>query len=256
MELGLGLNINLPAVGGGFSPLDYSPTWWADASDASTIVLDGVGVSQMNDKSGNGNYFVRGSDVDDPTYLEGEQKGLNVINFNGSDQFLRCVNNFVNSFSDTWFFALQTDQDGPNNATFFNDYGDSGNKILLIRSDNDGTQRVYYVRDGTGASLSIIDSLTEAYSFMILTRIGGSPDGTITMNYNGNIQSLTNPYADTTYSGGNVPHLGVQGGSTLGSPNQAGTYFKGHFCEGGRFPGVLNANQREKLAIYLADKWI
>ena len=226
--------------------LDYSPTWWGDASDADTIDLIGPDVSIMEDKSGNGNRFIA-SNL--PLYNIAAQNGLNTIQFNGFSEFMKCVNNFVSTDTDTWFFVFQADNDGDNDATLLSDYGDTSFKLLLFRSDNDSGQDIFFARDVNFDILELNDTLTTSYSYIIATRTPGN----ITLNYNGNFQTTSGIYLSTKYDGGPPPHIGVQSGWPAGTLPD--TYLKGNFCEGACFPGIRSAEFRSALANYAVEKW-
>lgn len=74
----------------GFTPLDLPNlnAWW-DASDTSTITESGGDVSQWDDKSGNGYHLVQGVAASQPATGANTINGLNVLTFDGSDDFLQ-----------------------------------------------------------------------------------------------------------------------------------------------------------------------
>jgi hypothetical protein len=87
--IGIGIGVNfggraLPS----FSPLDLSPALWLDAADTATITESGGSVSQWNDKSGNARNFTQASGTAQPTTGTRTQNGLNVIDFDGTTDFL------------------------------------------------------------------------------------------------------------------------------------------------------------------------
>lgn len=57
-----------------WTPAQISTALWLDASDASSITLNGSNVSQWNDKSGNGRNAVQATAINQPTY---QVAGLN-----------------------------------------------------------------------------------------------------------------------------------------------------------------------------------
>ena len=80
MQIGIGLGI--PATHGniaGFTPLELSPTLWIDASDTSTITEVAGAVSQIDDKSGNGNNLTQATAALQPTTGIATINGLNVL---------------------------------------------------------------------------------------------------------------------------------------------------------------------------------
>lgn len=79
----------LGVVASGFwSPLDLSPALWLDAADATTITEVAGAVSQWNDKSGNSNNFTQATGVSQPITGTRTQNGLNVLDFDGTNDFL------------------------------------------------------------------------------------------------------------------------------------------------------------------------
>lgn len=61
---------------------------WLDAADTSTITLNGLTVSQWNDKSGNNRHAAQATAAAQPTSGTKTINGLNAIDFDGSSDFL------------------------------------------------------------------------------------------------------------------------------------------------------------------------
>ena len=64
---------------------------WLDASDTSSITSSGGAVSQWNDKSGNGWHVTQLTAGNKPTTGVNTINGLNVITFDGSNDYLACT---------------------------------------------------------------------------------------------------------------------------------------------------------------------
>lgn len=64
-----------------FSPLDLSPVCWWDFSDTATITASAGRVSQVDDKSGNGNHLVQATAGNQPLSGSVTKNGLNVLHF-------------------------------------------------------------------------------------------------------------------------------------------------------------------------------
>ena len=79
-----------PVVGGGglWTPADIATDLWLDAADASTITLDSGAVSQWADKSGNSRHATQGTSSARPTVAPAALNGLNVLTFDGINDFL------------------------------------------------------------------------------------------------------------------------------------------------------------------------
>lgn len=61
---------------------------WLDASDSSTIALNGSTISQWSDKSGNGNHASQATKGAQPAITSAGLGGLDVANFDGVDDYL------------------------------------------------------------------------------------------------------------------------------------------------------------------------
>ena len=63
---------------------------WLDASDTSSITASSGSVSQWNDKSGNASNFTQATGANQPTTGTRTINGKNVIDFDGTNDFLEC----------------------------------------------------------------------------------------------------------------------------------------------------------------------
>jgi hypothetical protein len=81
-----------PPAAGGFTPADLtSLVAWYDMSDASTITSSSGAVSQVDDKSGQGNHVTQATAANKPTTGTVTLNGLNVLAFDGNDWLNRAV---------------------------------------------------------------------------------------------------------------------------------------------------------------------
>lgn len=71
-----------------WTPAEIATGLWLDASDATTITLDSSAVSQWADKSGNNRHATQGASVARPTVSSAALNGLDVLLFDGSNDFL------------------------------------------------------------------------------------------------------------------------------------------------------------------------
>lgn len=91
-----------------FTPLDIPGlVLWMDASDASTITQTAGSVSAWYDKSGNGYIATQATGANQPITGARTLNGLNVLNFDGSSDFLNLG---VTDLGSTRLFAGATDQ--------------------------------------------------------------------------------------------------------------------------------------------------
>lgn len=71
-----------------WTPAQISTATWLDASDSSTIVLNGSTVSQWNDKSGNNLNATQTVAAQQPTYSLAAINGLNALSLDGVDDWM------------------------------------------------------------------------------------------------------------------------------------------------------------------------
>ena len=98
--------------GSSFSPLDITGCQlWLDASDSSTITLNGADVAQWNDKSGNNNNLGQTVVARQPFYNISAQNSLNVVDFTWNE--LTSIVDFDLTSTDklTVFMVLKNDRD-------------------------------------------------------------------------------------------------------------------------------------------------
>jgi hypothetical protein len=76
------------SAGSGYTPAIGGATAYYDVSVSSTVHI-GTGVSQWDDRSGNGHHLIQGTGADQPVYSGSGTSAL--ITFNGTSQWLRAV---------------------------------------------------------------------------------------------------------------------------------------------------------------------
>ena len=136
MERNLGVFSNL------WTPAQISTSLWLDASDASTITLNGSTISQWNDKSGNSRNVSQVNSALQPLYTLGGLNSLNIVDFDGANDVLNgnAVSNFFTNTSYSAFVVglartiATNDVNGFANEAF---YGDAGGYVAMyLRSSN------------------------------------------------------------------------------------------------------------------------
>ena len=89
MSFGFGFSRPANFYGGYlWTPSQISTDLWLDASDSSTITLNGSTVSQWSDKSGNGRHYTQPTAASQPGYSTGALNGRPILTFDGVDDFL------------------------------------------------------------------------------------------------------------------------------------------------------------------------
>lgn len=90
---------------------------WLDASDSSSVTLNGSTVSQWNDKSGNGNHATQTTAANQPTYTSAGLNGFNVITFDGTNDFMDApaawIASISSAFSIYYVFVPKGNGTGP-----------------------------------------------------------------------------------------------------------------------------------------------
>ena len=232
-----------------FTPVFWTPTQistslWLDASDASTITLNGTTISQWNDKSGNSRNVSQANSALQPLYTLGGLNSLNIADFDGANDVLNglAVSNFVTNNSYSAFVVGLARTIATNDGSgYFNEafYGDAGGYIAMyLRSSNligaynwDGANKV----------------ATNAYT-----------PNTVVIGYSelssGSIRIRTNGGSETATVSSNTASL--SGAIQIGRNYNSDT-----FCLDGKIAEVIFTNaalsttNRQLIEGYLAWKW-
>lgn len=221
--------------------LGASLALWLDASDASTITLNGSTVSQWRDKSENSRHVNQPTASKQPTYTLASQNGLNVISFDGANRSLFASSSVINlpqPFSR--FVAGQ--------------FLVKNKQSVLLDSDTSNTQCVFY--NGESAQFWVVANgiapSFQSYSY-------GTRDFLNHQHFH--IVNGANSYWGLDGSNPTGPRNsgpGGQAGIRIGNirtefaPNYA---FNGRVFEIVLASGVISTSDRQKLEGYLAWKW-
>ena len=98
----------LPAPAAPWTPaaLGSSLALWLDASDASTITLNGSTVSQWADKSGNGRHATQAVAANQPTYTPGGLGGKDVLTFDGVNDLFELSSGILLNDNFTYVYSV------------------------------------------------------------------------------------------------------------------------------------------------------
>ena len=228
-------------VGGGlWTPANLTNlVAWYDASDVSTVTLNGSNVSQIDDKSGNGYHVAQSSGADQPLYANGVINGLNAIQGNGvaahlenysiplyDPKLVAGVIQVVDNNGGGWFDATSSGDHstlgfgiGKGDSTFDN----NGFRLITLRHGVAWNPSNTFLTAGD----SHLFSTGSAYSNLFM-------DGT----------------SIDTFNAGKVPTTGVTfGGSYFGS--RTTNDYTGEYV----IADTSDTAEKEKLEGYLAHKW-
>jgi len=212
-----------------FSPLDLSPVLWLDASDTSTITEVGGAVSQWDDKSGNGYDVAQGTAAAQPTSGTRTINSLNVLDFDGSSDYLQIVN-----------FSAAISQP---NTVFVVASQDAGGSDVLIDS-------------GTASPRTFFRTFLNQYQLSAGTGLSGGVPNTnphIHM-FVANSTSSVIEIDGSNVASGNAGTNGMDG-ATIGGAYSVGSYWDGAIAEVIIVDGTLTAEQIADTEQYLANKW-
>jgi len=237
---------------------------WLDASDASTlydatsggslVAADG-GVARWEDKSGNGRHATQGTSGSRPTRKTAIQNSLDVLRFDGSNDFMqRASFSFFNETGFTGFVVARSDETADRRLltwTIPSDNDDYG--VLALRRDGASPARNQFVFS-TGNTA--ITETTETTGFAALTHRVTS--GSVSGHRNGNLIGTQSVTATGTGEGGrNIPTrsvLNIGGLVRPANPNGV-NLFKGDIAEIIWCDSGMSDVSRSAVETYLISKW-
>lgn len=145
-------------AGGLWTPALTTTLLWLDASDPSTIILNGSTVSQWSDKSGNARHFTQTTASSQPVYSTNQLNGNPILQFDGVDDFLDGGNILpaTNGLT-TFFVARQNTISSTSLAPYFG------------RASSTPTNGEWYNRgmvtvQATAASIAVLRTASGSYS--------------------------------------------------------------------------------------------
>lgn len=218
-----------------WTPTAITTALWLDASDASTITI-ATGVSQWNDKSGNGRNATQATGASQPLVISAAQNGLNVIRFDGSNDKLSYNGSFFvgTSYSVHTVVARRSGKS--------NNYYMSGSDVVTNTNLVIGWSADTYLYAQYGNDISTSDTYstpTAGIWGMLLNTASGRllfKDGT-------QVASSGTTTTLSSYTGANL-------GNFLASD-----YYNGDIAEVVVTTTALSTTDRQKMEGYLAWKW-
>ena len=213
-------------------PEALGATLWLDASDTSTIVETSGSVSEWQDKSGNGNDLTQGTGANQPTTGTRTMNGLNVLDFDGTSDYLAQSSAFSASLSSWTVFAVMQ-ADSTASIMYVVDGLSGGSRSAV----GHGSSTQYRLYQGT----TVLQGGTADASEHILRGVFDTTDtlhvdGVSVISGNSGTGSLT----------------GVVVGAQF---NEAGAFWNGTIAEVAVFDGTLTDAEIAQMEAYLNDKW-
>jgi hypothetical protein len=235
---------------------------WLDASDASTITI-ATGVSQWNDKSGNGRNFSQGTGSFQPARITAGQNGRNTIRADGIDDRLQCIIpgtlGMLNNVAGATLFAVRKWVTSPatNSALLSIMAGDvdtltranlSGGQIAnkaIAGGRREDANSFQYVQSSAsiGAGFDLQCGAFDYANSDLNQYINGTVDGSSTSFQTDGNTSATNSGHYTMFA------------SFLKNDTNANALGNVEIGELLVFPSLLSALNRQTIEGYLAHKW-
>ena len=255
---------NLPNIFGilassvsAFDPLSIAGCkLWLDAADTSTISLSGSAVTQWDDKSGNAYNFTQGTGANRPSSGTRTQNGLNVIDFDGTNDLLtttaaKSAFNFLHYLTSTIFQVVKLDTTAAVQG-IMGAQGGSPNQIGYVQF-NIGTDE--YIGAGAGASpyvYQIIQTIgtTARYNTLKSDPANATVGNRALVSLNGAAFTGGNTANNTAVSSNSTSTLSVGDAGTSG-----GIPLDGFIGEILIYDTILSAGDITDVQTYLAGKW-
>lgn len=229
-----------------WTPANITTALWLDASDATTITTVSGAVSQWNDKSGNGRNATQGTAANRPTYTSAGQNGLNVLTFDGTDDWLALPNTTNPSNGNATFAACK-----PNHTAL--------GAFVIGRAYNWGSWQLASAGTGTTARYGMgRDGIDEA--FATTTGLTNNTDKVLTGTYdNTNVRVSSNggTFTSTAYTPN--PTYNASDATTVGAArntsNTIASPFRGPMYEIVVLHSAPSQATIDRMQGYLAHKW-
>jgi hypothetical protein len=222
---------------------------WYDASDLSTITASSGNVTQWNDKSGNNRHGVISGGGSSPTTGSGTQNGLNVINFNGTNQFLIAPANITSN--QLTLFSVYRRVSGNTYGRVFSlfktggtDYATTDAIEVHTSAASFGGVTPPFVGGYRNSAHIAGSTITYGTPYLFSATLDG---GNWSQNNSGTVITGT---TSTTPLAVNRNNLGAGGDSGGGD-----AYFTGWFAEQIIFTRVLTTQEITDIRNYLSAKW-
>lgn len=221
---------------------------WVNPQDETTVTLNGSDVSSIKDSSRNGNDLTQSTPTNQPLYSISGLNGLNVIDFDGINNWLQgaAYNFFGQPYS---IFIVGSSTSGPQ---CFLGWDFSGLHGILLQSEISPNRIRYLHRYPYSSVPGTGDDLFANYDHNTNQVLMFQKNDT-TMNtfINGTLAGTRGA------SGSYFPNAGT--GYALGrlgnNPSLASRYLNGPIAEVLIVTGELSDSQRQKIENYLFTKW-
>jgi hypothetical protein len=229
-----------------WNPSMITTALWLDAADASTVTTVSSAVSQWNDKSGNGRNATQSTAGYRPTYTSAGQNGLNVLTFDGTDDWLALPNTTNPSGGNATFVACKPNH--VNTVTFIIGRAYTWGSWQLASAGTGTTVRYGMGRDGIDEGVITATGLTNNTD-KVLT--GTYDNANVRVSSNGNTFVTTAYTPNPTYNANDATTIGA----ARTTSNVIASPFRGPMYEIVVIHSAPSQTVIEKMQGYLAHKW-
>ena len=261
------LNIIAGSLSSGAVPIPTSPVAgyvvWLDASDTSTITVSGTAVTQWTDKSVNARIFTQGTAGNRPVSGVSTKNSLNIIDFDGSDDFLdstaaTSVWKFLSDGTEHTYFIVAKASDLAYKTVFGNvNSAKIGIQGAQFRPD---PAIACYINtaDGSGAAAIYNQGGTVSTNEWVYLYFRNKPsDATAANRSKGQIKlgtAYSNNTSTNTPSASN-PNFTLVVGATRNNGGSIAETFAGSIAEIIIYSSYLSDGDTALVQSYLANKW-
>jgi hypothetical protein len=259
-----------------FNPLSFSPAFWLDASDASTLYTDsslttlvandGDPVGGWKDKSGNAKHALQASGTNKPLFKTNIKNSKSILRFDGINDNLATSSTqayfkFLHATAATVFVVFQTNLAITNPNTIYTIIDNcnvaSGTGFVFFFDDRSGNGKNNSVGNVGGQAATYnftynaTNNLTNTGTWYTVTSKLAGQDATLAnrsrMYINGTLDSYINTFAGTNTANASYPLM-------VGS-GQAALPLNGDIAEILIYSTALADADRTAVEAYLNAKW-
>jgi hypothetical protein len=247
-------------LGYGFVPV-AGYKLWLDATDSATITASGGAVSQWNDKSGNASNFTQGTGANQPTTGTRTINSKNVIDFDGTNDFLSCPSStglfkYLHTTTGGTTFVVAVVDDSAGDKGLFASSQFASAQIGAVLQIN-GTERtdIAIVRGESGVVTALVTDLTTltvGSPFYLTNKFDGgnaTAANRLKESLNGGVFNGSNAATNAASSSNSTYDMAV------GSLGSGSSVFNGGIGEVIFYEGILSNGDIALVQSYLATKW-
>jgi hypothetical protein len=241
-----------------FSPVNFSPAIWLDASDGSTMYQERTGVSATTlvasdgdpigtwrDKSGNARHVTASSDAKRPTYKVATHNGRSSIYFDGVNDNFIITSSILSGMSGYSIFMVRQWEVPGVTGVIFAGSNNTFEYVAVLAGSVTG--RRSYISAGNYGSTATLSLSSSVVSLIY--------DGTKSNNAT-RLVRRTNGAQDALSFAGTIPATSEAHTSiTIGSLTDSANWFKGYILEIVVLSSTATADKISQMERYLAAKW-